>query len=79
MVQELQKFITQDKILFGMRECARQGKKLKKAFASADTRVEVIERIKNMGVEVKQLELQKRELAEKLELGFMCEVFGVTK
>ena len=79
MVKELKDFIERDKVLFGMRECVKHGKKLAKAYVPADSRAEITEQLAKMGVDVSKFELTKKEVAEKLPLSFMCEVFGVIK
>ena len=79
MVKELQTLIEQDKVLFGMRECVKHGKKLTRAYVPADSRAEIIEQLAKIGVEVNKFELTEKEVTEKLALGFMCEVFGVKK
>ncbi|HLC54065.1 MAG TPA: hypothetical protein VJK07_00360 [Candidatus Nanoarchaeia archaeon] len=79
MVKELQTLIEQDKVLFGMRECIKHGKKLAGAYVPADGRAEIIDELEKMGIDVNKFELTKKEVTEKLALGFMCEVFGVKK
>ena len=79
MVKELQGFIKQDKVFFGMRECLKQNKKISKAFTPNDIRQATIKQLEKSGVEFEMLDMNKVEAAEKLGLGFMCEVFGVKK
>ena len=79
MTSELREFIDAERVLFGMRQCLRHEKKLAHVFIAADTRPEMLEKLNEMKFKVEQIELSKKEIAAKLELGFLCEVFGVKK
>ncbi|HLC54330.1 MAG TPA: hypothetical protein VJK07_01745 [Candidatus Nanoarchaeia archaeon] len=79
MVSELREFVDADKVIFGMRECLRNGKKLGRVFIASDTRHEMHDEIKKLGIEVEQIELSKKEISDKLGIEFLCEVFGVKK
>ena len=60
MVSELREFVDADKVIFGMRECLRNGKKLGRVFIASDTRHEMHDEIKKLGIEVEQIELSKK-------------------
>ena len=77
MVSELREFIDEEKVLFGMRQCLKNDKKLSQIFVALDTRPEMLSKLNEKKFKVEQIEQSKREIAEKLELGFLCEVFGL--
>lgn len=79
MVSELQHFIDEKRVFFGMRESSRNAKKLEKVFVSADARSEAIALLTKHNVQIEKLDFNKKELADKLDLAFQCEVFGVHK
>ncbi|MEK6858925.1 MAG: hypothetical protein AABX53_03370 [Nanoarchaeota archaeon] len=79
MVSELHAFIKADKIFFGVRECTKHAKKIQKVFVPSDVRVGLLASLEKTGVEIEHLELNKRELTDKLALAFFCEAFGVKK
>jgi ribosomal protein L7Ae-like RNA K-turn-binding protein len=79
MVSELKKSIDANKTFFGIRECTKNVKKLDKVIVSADARTSTIEELKKHGAVVEITDFNKVELADKLEIDFLCEVFGVRK
>lgn len=79
MVSELHEFVKTQKVVFGVRETMRHGKKLSRVFVASDCRQHVADTLKQKGLNVEWLEMPKDELTDKLALDFKCEVFGVKK
>lgn len=79
MVIELKKSIDAGKIIFGIKENMKNIKNLEKVFLPMDARENVAKLFEERGVDFDFLEVTKDEASEKLELGFLCEVFGLRK
>ena len=79
MVSELHSFIKADKVLFGTRECAKNAKNIAKVFVPKDIRADSLANLQKIGVEIKQIDMSKSEIADKIALDFFCEAFGVKK
>ena len=79
MVSELKRRIESGRVFLGIKESLKNMQKLDKIMVAADCRREVIDILKNKSINVEILEVPKEELANKLELGFQCEVFGFKK
>ncbi len=77
MVSELQKFIESDSVIFGARESLRYANKISKAFVPVDCRDRIVEMLIRKKIDVEQIGMTKKEIAEKLGLEFYCEVFGI--
>lgn len=79
MIHELKKSIDNNVVLFGVKEALRHSKNLDVAYVPADCRQETLSLLGNNNVEIEVMDISKKELAEKLELNFRCEVFGLKK
>lgn len=79
MVSELKKSIEADKAFFGIRECVKNVKKLDRIVVCSDVRDSTMSLLRKHKMEVEILDINKKELADKLEIDFLCEVFGVKK
>lgn len=74
-IDELKEQIKKGNVLFGMKQYKKHEKEIKKVYVPANTRPEVLNLLdKNKTAE---LGLAKEEAAEKLEIGFLCEVFSL--
>ncbi|NCO11195.1 hypothetical protein CO038_00495 [Candidatus Pacearchaeota archaeon CG_4_9_14_0_2_um_filter_39_13] len=79
MVVELKKSIDAGKVFFGIRQSLKNSGRLKRTYIPSDAREETIEMLKKNKIEFDVLEVSKEEAAQKLELDFLCEVFGMRK
>lgn len=79
MVVELKKHVDAGKVFFGIKENVKNHAKIKKAFLVNDARKETLKMLEEKKIEYDFLDVSKREVSEKLELGFLCEVFGLKK
>ena len=79
MVHELKKRIDDGKVFYGIKETLNNSKDLNKAMVPADCRDEIVSLLGDNQIDVEFMELSKEELANKLELEFKCEVFGLKK
>lgn len=79
MVSELHSFIKADSVVFGTRECVKNAKKISKVFVPTDIRADSLALLEKSGLMVERLDATKYDVADKLELAFFCEAFGVTK
>lgn len=79
MVTELQKHIDSEMVLFGLRESLKNSKKISKLFVAKDARQNIMRQLNEKNMDVEVLSLNKRELNDKLALGFECEVFGIKR
>ncbi len=79
MVDDLKKFIHENKVIFGIRQNMKNSKKIDKVFVPIDAREETIEALKGKNIAIDFVDMPKQEISDKLELNFFCEVFGVKK
>lgn len=79
MVIELKKSIDAGKVFFGIKQNMKNINKIEKVFLTMDAREEVVKIFEDKAIDFEFLDIPKEEAAEKLELGFFCEVFGVRK
>ena len=77
-VKEIGEAIESGKILFGIKQALKLGKKAKNVFIAKDTRDETVEKLEAAGIEFDVLK-SKAELAKELNLDFECEVFSLKK
>jgi len=77
-VKEISEAIESGKVLFGIKQALKGGKKLKNVFIAKDTRDETVEKLDAAGIEFDVLKT-KAELAKELNLDFACEVFSILK
>jgi len=75
-VKELSEAMAGGKVLFGIKQALKGGKKLKNVFIAKDTREDTVEKLDAAGIEFDVLK-SKAELARELNLDFLCEVFSV--
>ena len=77
-MKELGEAIESKKVLFGIKQALKLGKKSKNVFIAKDTRDETVEKLDAAKIEFDVLK-SKAELAKELNLDFECEVFSLTK
>ena len=76
-VTEIKQAIDEGKVLFGIRQALKKGKK-KSVFVLKDTRDETIEKLEKAKVDFEVLGRQtKEEVAKELNLDFESEVFSI--
>jgi ribosomal protein L7Ae-like RNA K-turn-binding protein len=75
-IKELREAIDEEKVLFGIKQAIKVGKKSKAVFICKDTRDEVVEKLESSGIEFVVLK-SKEELTKELGLDFECEVFSI--
>ncbi len=75
-VKELKEGIEEDKILFGIKQALKLGKKAKNIFIAKDTRDETVEKLEKAELEFDVLK-SKADLTKELNLDFECEVFSL--
>lgn len=79
MVTEIKKSITSGKVFFGIKQSLKNSGRIKKIYLPADAREDTIKILKDKKMEIELLDISKEEAAQKLELDFLCEVFGMRK
>ncbi len=77
-VKELLEGIEVKKVLFGVKQALKVGKKAKNIFIAKDTRDKTVERLDKAELEFDVLK-SKEELTKELNLDFECEVFCLVK
>jgi len=77
-VKELKEGIESGKVLFGVRQALKLGKKAKSVFIAKDTRDETVEKLEGAKIEFDVLK-SKDDLTKELNLDFDCEVFSILK
>ena len=77
-MKELGEAIESKRVLFGIKQALKIGKKSKNVFIAKDTRDETVEKLDAAKIEFDVLK-SKAELAKELNLDFECEVFSLTK
>jgi ribosomal protein L30E len=75
-IKELKEGVLDGKVLFGIKQALKVGKKAKVIFITKDTRDETVQQLENadLGFEVLKT---KAELTKELNLDFECEVFSL--
>lgn len=73
-VKELREGIEAEKVLFGVKQALKVGKKAKNIFIAKDTRDETVEKLEKAELAFDVLK-SKTELTKELNLDFECEVF----
>lgn len=73
-VKEIKEAMDAGKVMFGIKQCLKVGKKAKNVFIAKDTRDETVEKLEGAQVEFIVLK-SKEDLAKELNLDFECEVF----
>jgi hypothetical protein len=74
-VKELKEGIEDGKVLFGIRQALKLGKRAR-VFIAKDTRDGTVERLESAGIEFDVLK-SKADLTKELNLDFECEVFSL--
>lgn len=77
-VKELREGIEAGKVLFGIKQALKIGKKAKNIFIAKDTRDETVEKLEKAELEFDVLK-SKEDLAKELNLDFESEVFSLKK
>jgi len=75
-IKDLRDGIEAGKVMFGIRQALKGGKKAKNVLIAKDARDETVEKLESAGIEFDVLK-SKDELAKELNLGFECEVFSL--
>lgn len=73
-VKELKEGIEEGKVLFGIKQALKVGKKAKNIFIAKDTRDETVGRLESAELAFDVLK-SKTDLTKELNLDFECEVF----
>lgn len=79
MVSELKKFVDAGKVLFGIKQSVKNSGKIKRVYLPNDAREETIRTLKEKKIEFDFLDIPKKEVSQKLDLDFLCEVFSLRK
>lgn len=79
MVHELKRGIEEGKILFGIRQVLKNSKRLNKIIVADDCRKETLSLLDKCNLDIELSGFGKEDIANKLELDFKCEVFGLKK
>lgn len=75
-IKDLKDGVESGRVLFGIKQALKGGKKLKSVFIAKDTRDETVEKLESAGIEFDVLK-SKNDLAKELNLNFECEVFSL--
>lgn len=75
-VKELKEGIDEGKVLFGVKQALKLGKKAKNIFIAKDTRDSAVEKLESAGLEFDVLK-SKTDLTKELNLDFECEIFSL--
>ncbi len=75
-VKEIKEAMEENKVVFGINQALKIGKKLKHVFIAKDTRDNTVEKLEAAGIEFDVLK-SKSDLARELNLDFECEVFSI--
>ncbi|MCG8684264.1 MAG: hypothetical protein MI892_05280 [Desulfobacterales bacterium] len=75
-VKELREGIEEGRVLFGVKQALKLGKKAKNIFIAKDTRDETVEKLERAELEFDVLK-SKEDLTKELNLDFECEVFSL--
>jgi len=79
MVIELKKSIDAGKIFFGVKQSIKNSKNLKGVYVPKDVRSHTLKMLEQNNIKFEIIEHSKKEIAQKLEIDFYCEVFGLRK
>jgi ribosomal protein L7Ae-like RNA K-turn-binding protein len=74
-VKEIKEAMNEGKVVFGINQTLKKGKKLKHIFIAKDTRDSTVEKLEAAGLEFDVLK-SKSDLAKELNLDFESEVFS---
>ena len=77
-VKEISEAMKDGKVLFGVRQALKSGKKLKAVFICKDTRDETVEKLEAAKIEFDVLK-SKGDVVKELNLDFECEIFSIMK
>jgi ribosomal protein L7Ae-like RNA K-turn-binding protein len=75
-VKEIKEAMEENKVVFGVNQALKIGKKLKHVFIAKDTRDSTVEKLEEAGIEFDVLK-SKSDLARELNLDFESEVFSI--
>jgi ribosomal protein L30E len=75
-IKELREGIEEGKVLFGIKQALKLGKKSKNVFIAKDTRDDTVEKLEGADIEFDVLK-SKEDLTKELNLDFECEVFSL--
>ena len=75
-VKEIREAMDKGKVVFGVNQALKGGKKLKHVFIAKDTRDETVEKLEKAGIEFDVLKT-KAELTKELNLDFYSEVISI--
>lgn len=75
-VKEIKEAMAEEKVVFGVKQALKLGKKAKRIFIAKDTRDETVEKLESAGVEFDVLK-SKADLARELNLDFFAEVISI--
>ncbi len=79
MIDELKKSIREGNVFFGAKENIKNLKNIQRIVLPSDAREETIRMLKEKEMNIDFLEISRKEASQKLELDFLCEVFGLGK
>ena len=77
-VKELKEGIEEGKVLFGVKQALKIGKKAKNIFIAKDTRDSTVEKLEKAELAFDVLK-SKENVAKELNLDFECEVYSISK
>ena len=75
-VKDIKEAMNEEKVLFGVKQAVKKGKKVKHVFIAKDTRDSTVEKLEAAGIEFDVLK-SKSDLARELNLDFESEVFSI--
>ena len=75
-VKELKEGIEEGRVLFGIKQALKLGKKAKGIFIAKDARDETVEKLEKAELEFDVLK-SRNDLTKELNLDFACEVFSL--
>jgi ribosomal protein L7Ae-like RNA K-turn-binding protein len=75
-VKELREGIEAEKVLFGIKQALKLGKKAKNVFIAKDARDDTVGKLEGAEIEFDVLK-SKTDLTKELNLDFECEVFSL--
>jgi ribosomal protein L7Ae-like RNA K-turn-binding protein len=75
-IKELREGVVEARVLFGIKQALKVGKKAKVIFIAKDTRDETVQQLENANLGFEVLKT-KAELTKELNLDFECEVFSL--
>ena len=78
-MHELKRSVESGNIFLGAKENLKNAKKIQRALVPSDCREGIVKMLTKNGVDVEIMEFSKKDIANKLELNFECEVFGLKR